>query len=68
VLGRPVAHAPGFHYSTAIQAPGFVWDDAHLDLWLSDPRAMVPGTSMILKTPSQSDRRDLIAYLKKASR
>jgi cytochrome c len=68
VVGRKVAAAPGFHYSDALRAQSFVWDDARLDRWLTDPRAMVPGTLMILRTPSDAERRDLIAYLHKAAR
>lgn len=68
VIGRQVGKAPGFRYSDALKAQSFVWDDARLDRWLADPRAMVPGTLMILRTPSDAERRDLIAYLKKASR
>jgi cytochrome c len=65
---RGVARAPGFHYSASLQAQSFQWDDARLDRWLTNPRAMAPGTSMVLQTPSATDRRDLIAYLRKAAR
>ncbi|HWE45929.1 MAG TPA: cytochrome c family protein [Caulobacteraceae bacterium] len=68
VLGRNVAAAPGFRYSDALKAQSFVWDDARLDRWLTDPRTMVPGTLMILRTQNPAERRDLIAYLHKAAR
>jgi cytochrome c len=68
LFSRPVAHAPGFSYTAALKAQSFIWDDGRLDRWLTDPRAMVPGTAMILRNPSAADRRDLIAYLKKAAR
>jgi cytochrome c len=68
VIGRQAGKAAGFHYTDAMKAQTFTWDDARLDRWLTDPRAMVPGTAMILRTPNESERRDLIAYLKKATR
>ena len=68
VIGRQAGKAPGFRYSDALKAQTFAWDDARLDRWLADPRAMVPGTAMILRTPSSAERRDLIAYLNRASR
>jgi cytochrome c len=65
VFGRKVASKPGFNYSDALKAQAFTWDAAHLDTWLTDPKAMVPNTKMTFvgfKDPN--DRRDVIAYLK----
>ena len=65
VFGRKVASKPGFNYSDALKAQAFTWDAAHLDTWLTDPKAMVPDTKMTFvgfKDPN--DRRDVIAYLK----
>ncbi len=66
VVGRKAGGAAGFHYTDAMKAQTFIWDEGRLDRWLTDPRALVPGTAMILRTPSDADRRDLIAYLKAA--
>ena len=41
-----------------------VWDEAQLDVYITDPRAVVPGTKMIFPGPkSETDRQNLIAYL-----
>lgn len=65
VFGRKVATKPGYHYSDALKAQTFSWDAAELDKWLTDPKALVPGTKMTFvgfKDPK--DRIDVIAYLK----
>ena len=65
VFGRKAGSVDGFAYSDGIKAAGFTWDPAHLDTWITDPRAMIPGTKMTffgIKDPK--DRVDVIAYLK----
>lgn len=65
IFGRKVASKPGFNYSDGLKAQSFTWDAAHLDQWLTDPKAMVPNTKMTFpgfKDPK--DRIDVIAYLK----
>ena len=64
IFGRKVASKAGFNYSDALKAQTFTWDAAQLDKWLTDPKAMVPGTKMTFagfKDPK--DRIDVIAYL-----
>ena len=67
VINRPVATAEGYAYSDGMKefaAGGKVWDDAALDVYLTNPKASVPKTKMAfpgLKKPE--DRADLIAYL-----
>jgi cytochrome c len=64
VVGRKAGTAPGYNYSDALKAAGFTWDGAHLDTWVTNPRADVAGTKMSfvgLKDPK--DRTDVIAYL-----
>ena len=68
VFGRRVASLPGFDYSTALRAKDWVWDAPHLNAWLTDPRAYVPGTRMsFYGLHDDKDRIDTIAYLKVAS-
>ena len=65
IFGRKVGTDAGFTYSDPVKAAGFTWDEAHLDTWLTDPKADIPGTKMTfpgLKDPK--DRIDVIAYLK----
>jgi cytochrome c len=63
VVGRKAGTVPGYHYSDALKRAGFVWDDAHLDAWLADPDALVPGQEMSAHVARARDRIDLIAYL-----
>ncbi len=64
VVGRPSASVPGFSYSDAMKAANKTWDAATLDVYLTDPKAMVPGTKMIFAgLPKTEDRANVIAYL-----
>jgi cytochrome c len=65
VFGRKAGSLENYKYSDAVRNAGFSWDAAHLDKWLAEPRAFLPGTKMSfagLQDPK--DRIDLIAYLK----
>ncbi len=65
VFGRKAGEVASYKYSDAVKNAGFIWDAAHLDKWLAEPRTFLPGTKMSfagLKDPK--DRIDLIAYLK----
>jgi cytochrome c len=65
VFGRKAGGLEGFSYSDGFKTAGFTWDAEHLDKWITDPRAMIPGTRMTffgIKDPK--DRVDVIAYLK----
>jgi cytochrome c len=60
VVGRKSASIDGYNYSEAIKT----WDPATLDTYLTDPKAMVPGTKMIFPgLKDAKDRQDVIAYL-----
>jgi cytochrome c len=64
VVGRKAASLPGYDYSSALKASGLVWDSANLDLWLTDPSKLVPGTKMAFTgIDSPALRADVIAYL-----
>ena len=67
LFGRKAGTVPGYEYSKAMRAKGVVWSEKTLDVYLTRPAAYVPGTKMIYSGLRRSDdRRDLIAYLKKA--
>jgi cytochrome c len=65
LFGRKAGSVADYSYSDAVKGAGFTWDAAHLDTWLTDPRAMLPGTKMgFMGLKDAKDRADVIAYLK----
>jgi cytochrome c len=68
LFGRTAGTHEGFHYSDAMKDSGIVWDEDTLDVYLTKPRDLVPGTKMTFAgLPNEQDRADLIAYLKEAA-
>ena len=68
VFGRPAAALEGFAYSPALEQSGLVWTPRSLEAWLADPAEFVAGTTMAFTGyRSAEDRRDLIAYLLRAT-
>ncbi len=64
IIGRRVASLDGYKYSPALKSADFVWDAAHLDAWLANPNAVVPGTAMAFAgIPDAADRQAIISYL-----
>ncbi len=63
VVGRKAGSLSGFNYTPALSGSGLVWTQANLQRFLTDPRAMVPGTAMRVKLNTPADRQDLVAYL-----
>ena len=67
VVGRPVAKAAGFSYSDQMKKQGektAIWAPGELDIFLTKPQSLVPGTRMSFPgLPDQQERADLIAYL-----
>jgi cytochrome c len=64
VYGSKAASVPGYNYSTALKASGLVWNAANLNLWLTAPGTLVPGTKMAFAgIASPALRADVIAYL-----
>jgi cytochrome c len=64
IVGRPAGKADGFHYSPGFTKAAFVWDDARLDAWLTNPQAMIPGSNMAYRQPKPETRAAIIAYLR----
>jgi cytochrome c len=64
VYGRKVGSEAGFAYSAGFAKQSFVWDDAHLDAWLTKPASVIPGSYMMYAQPDPQIRADIIAYLK----
>jgi len=80
VIGRKSGTIEGFAYSTLNKKAGengLVWTEALIFDYLVDPNAFLKkfleskgvkeasNTKMVLKLPSESERRDVIAYLAK---
>lgn len=69
VFGRQAGGVADFAYSPALRQSGLVWTPTSLEAWLADPTGFVPGTTMAFSGyRSPEDRRDLIAYLLRATR
>jgi cytochrome c len=65
VFGRKAGSIADFTYSDGLKATGITWDAPQIDKWITNPRAVVPGTRMsFLGLPTAKDRIDLVAYLK----
>lgn len=65
VFGTKAGAKAGFAYSDAMKSSGLTWNQATLDRYLTDPRGVVPGTTMAyagLKNDAQ--RAAVIDYLK----
>jgi cytochrome c len=64
VVGRPAGTVAGYNYSTANKGSGKTWDEATLDVYLTNPRGLIPGTKMAFAgLPDAADRANVIAYL-----
>jgi cytochrome c len=64
IVGRPAGSVPGFNYTADHKKLGITWDAANLDKYLTNPRAMVPDTSMVYAgLKDDAERADLVAYL-----
>jgi cytochrome c2 len=66
VYGRPAGTVEEFQYSITFlkTLKGMEWNDAALDVWITNPQAWVPGVYMFYKQPDREIRRKIIEYLK----
>jgi cytochrome c len=68
VVGRAAGTVPGFRYSEANKGSGITWSEQELYVYLKDPKAKIPGTTMAFVGIKDSQKRaDLISYLKTPS-
>lgn len=71
IFGRTAATVEGFRYSNAFEragAKGLEWHADELDVFLENPKQLVPGTRMSFRgIRDAGERADLIAYLRKYS-
>jgi cytochrome c len=64
VVGRKAGTVEGFHYSPGFAQADFVWDEARLDAWLTNPQEVIPGVAMSYRQSKPETRAAVIAYLK----
>lgn len=69
IFGQVAGKQAGFeHYSDTFREAEFVWTPQLLFLWLENPLAMFPGTTMMARgIPDPQQRADLVVYLQRAS-
>jgi cytochrome c len=60
-----VTNSQRFGYTAPLRDFGGRWDEATLDRWISNPKAMIPATSMQYAGMADPlDRADVIAYIR----
>jgi cytochrome c len=64
VVGRKAGTYPGFKYSAGLASADFVWDEARLDAYITNPQAMIKGAVMAYKQPNPATRKAIISWLK----
>lgn len=68
LFGRQAGSVEGYRYSSAMQESGITWGEETLDKYLADPKGFIPKNKMAFAgLKKESDRQDVIAYLKEAS-
>ena len=70
LFGREAGTLPGYKYSQALLDSDIIWaEDTIHRLFTDGPDVVTPGTKMpIQRMKNKSDRHDLIAYLKQATK
>uniref|UniRef100_A0A7S3HJP2 Cytochrome c domain-containing protein n=1 Tax=Spumella elongata TaxID=89044 RepID=A0A7S3HJP2_9STRA len=65
LFGRKTGQADNYSYSAANVNKGITWDENTLFEYLLNPKKYIPGTKMVFAgIKKESERQDLIAYLK----
>ncbi len=72
IIGRKAGSVEGFSYSDANKdagAKGLVWTEAELMKYLEGPAAYMPKNKMAFAgLKDEQDRKDILAYIMKASK
>jgi cytochrome c len=64
IVNRPKHSHEGFNYTAAMKSQTGEWTIDQLNVYLTSPKTMVPGTAMAFAgIPRASERADLLAYL-----
>jgi cytochrome c len=64
VFGRAAGSVPDFKYSAGFATANFTWDAQHLDAWLTNPQAVIPGAVMVYRQANPATRKQIIDWLK----
>jgi cytochrome c len=64
VYGRRAGSVPQFKYSAGFASTDVVWDEAHLDAYLTNPQGVIAGSMMPYKQAKAPVRKAIIGYLK----
>lgn len=64
VFGRKAGAVADFHYSPGFAKADWAWDEAHLDAWLTNPQAVIPGAIMPYRQAKAETRKAIIDHLK----
>ncbi|QTQ36243.1 Putative cytochrome c [Aromatoleum petrolei] len=68
LFGRRAGGVADFRYSPAMAHANIVWNGSTLDRFLTNPIAMIPGTTMgYAGIADAQERADLIAWLRQAN-
>ncbi|MFM7027248.1 MAG: c-type cytochrome [Chakrabartia sp.] len=66
IAGTKAGDIKDYEFSPALKASGLVWDEATLDKWIENPRALVPGTKMsFMGISDPATRKELVSWLMK---
>lgn len=69
LFGRKSGALSDFRYSEANKQAGIIWNDSTLDEFLENPKKFLPGNRMVFAGLKKAvDRRDIIAYMKDATK
>lgn len=64
IVGRKSGSVEGFRYTEANKSANVTWTPDVLNTYLTDPKKMIPGTTMaFVGIKNDAERADLIAYL-----
>ncbi|KAJ8979773.1 hypothetical protein NQ317_015252 [Molorchus minor] len=65
IFGKKAGQILGFNFSDALKMMGITWNDDTLNLYLEDPKKLIPGTKKnFAGVKNKEDRKDIIAFLK----
>ena len=64
VYGRKVGSIESYHYTPGYQTSELVWNDENLDKYLTNPQAMLPGSTMAYRQSKPEVRHKIIDFLK----